>query len=72
MDNIIIRIVDLPYAVKGVTIPHADGTYNIYINAKYSVETQNEILQHELCHIKNFDFYNFDSIKIIEQRANAV
>ncbi|MCI8404078.1 MAG: hypothetical protein HFE49_04165 [Clostridia bacterium] len=72
MDNIIIRVVDLPYAVKGVTIPHTDCTYNIYINTKYSVETQNEILQHELRHIKNFDFDNFDNIKIIEQRANAV
>ena len=72
MDNIIIRVVDLPYAVKGVTIPHTDCTYNIYINTKYSVETQNEILQHELRHIKNFDFDNFDKIKIIEQRANAV
>lgn len=72
MDNIIIRVVDLPYAVKGVTIPHTDCTYNIYINTKYSVETQNEILQHELRHIKNFDFDNFDNIRIIEQRANAV
>jgi len=72
LDNIIIRVVDLPYAVKGVTIPHTDCTYNIYINTKYSVETQNEILQHELRHIKNFDFDNFDNIKIIEQRANAV
>ncbi len=72
MDNIIIRVVDLPYAVKGVTIPHTDCTYNIYINTKYSVETQNEILQHELRHIQNFDFDNFDNIKIIEQRANAV
>lgn len=72
MDNVIIRVVSLPYTVRGVTIPHPDGTYNIYINDKYSVETQNKILQHELRHIKNFDFDNFDNIRFIEQRANAV
>ncbi len=44
----------------------------IYINALYSIETQNKILHHELKHIENFDFDNFDSINIIEQRANAV
>lgn len=63
---------DFPYTVRGVTVPHSDGTYNVYINAKYSVETQNRILQHELRHIQNLDFDNFDDIRIIEQRANAV
>ena len=68
-DNIIIRIVDLPVTVKGVTIPSSDGYYNIYINAKYSVRMQNIILKHELRHIKNFDFDNFDDIRIVEARA---
>ncbi len=68
-DNIIIRIVDLPVTVKGVTIPSPDGYYNIYINARYSVSMQNVILRHELRHIKNLDFDNFDSIKIVEERA---
>lgn len=71
MENIIIRVADLPYSVRGVTIPHPDGTYNIYINVKYSIETQNRILQHELRHIKNFDFDNFDDIRIIEKRADV-
>lgn len=71
MDNIIIRVVDFPYVVRGVTIPHPDGTYNIYINSKYSVETQNKILKHELRHIQNLDFDNFDDIKIIERRAST-
>ena len=69
MDNIIIRIVDLPISIKGVTIPSLDGYYNVYINAKYSAEMQNIILNHELKHVKNFDFENFDSINIVEERA---
>lgn len=71
IDNIIIRLIDLPCTVKGVTIPHPDGTYNIYINDRYSIELQNEILKHELRHIENFDFDNFDNIKIVEKRANT-
>lgn len=69
-DNIIVRIVPLPAAVKGVTIPSDDGTYNIYINSAYSDVMINEILKHELTHVKNYDFDNFDEIKIIETRAD--
>lgn len=69
MDNIIIRVVNLPICVKGVTIPHSDGTYNIYINANYSNEHQKQILKHELTHINNSDFNNYDSIEIVEKRA---
>ncbi len=71
-ENIIIRIIDMPITIKGVTIPSNDGYYNIYINARYSVDHQNKTLRHELKHVRNFDFDNFDNIKIIEKRANAV
>ena len=70
-DNIIVRLVDLPISVKGVTIPHSDGTYNIYINAKYDKSAQNKCLRHELRHIENFDFENFDNISVIEKRADS-
>ena len=69
-DNVIVRIVDLPLSIKGVTIPHPDGSYNIYINAKYDIFTQRNCLKHEMCHIRNLDFDNFDKISIIEKRAN--
>ena len=72
-DNIIVRTVDfLPLTIKGVTIPDYEDIYNIYINAKYSIGEQNRILKHELRHVKNFDFDNFEDIRIIEKRANAV
>lgn len=69
-DNVIVRVLQLPLCVKGVVIPSDDGYYNIYINGIYSVEMQNEILRHELEHVANFDFDNFDDIKIVEERAN--
>ena len=69
-DNIIIRVVQLPSCVRGVTVVSPDDIYNVYINAIFSYEEQKEILIHELSHIKNFDFDNFDTIRYIENRAN--
>ena len=71
LDNVIIRIIDLPICVKGVTVPHPDGTYNIFINARYPIDIQQDTLKHELNHVENFDFDNFDTIQIIEHRANS-
>ena len=68
-DNIIIRVVQLPSCVRGVTVVSPDDIYNVYINAIFSYEEQKEILLHELSHIKNFDFDNFDTIRYIENRA---
>lgn len=73
MDNIIVRQVEfLPTTIKGVTIPDDEGYYNIYINAKYSIDIQNKTLKHELKHIDNFDFDNFEDIRLVEKRADAV
>lgn len=69
MDDIIFRLVDLPLCVKGITMPNNDGTYNIYINARYPENIQRCALLHELKHIKNFDFDNFAEIDFIEKRA---
>lgn len=69
-DNIIIRVVQLPSCIRGVTVVSPDDIYNVYINAIFSYEEQKEILLHELSHIKNFDFDNFDTIRYIENRAN--
>ena len=70
-DNVIVRCVPLPVCVKGVTIPSDDDFYNIYINCTYSYEMQREILRHELKHVRNSDFHNFDDINIIEDRAEG-
>lgn len=69
-EDIIVRLIDLPICVRGVTVPHPDGTYNIYINLKYNADMQKDILRHELCHINYGDFDNFEDIKIVEDRAN--
>lgn len=70
MNDVIVRVLKLPRCVEGVTVPSPDGIYNIYINSIFSEKKRYEILKHELSHIKNFDFGNFQDIEIIELRAS--
>ena len=68
-DTVIVRVVDLPICIRGVTLPHEDGTYNIYVNAKYNIEQQQIIYEHEMCHIRHSDFNNSENIVTVECRA---
>ena len=36
MNDIFIRMIDMPGAFPGMTIEDADGDYNVYINAQLS------------------------------------
>lgn len=52
MNNVLIRELDFPSTVEGVTVTDANGDYNIYINANLSPAKKQKTLDHELCHIK--------------------
>ncbi len=65
MDSIIIRLIDMPEAIHGVTRKDAEGDYNIYINAKLSADGRAEALRHEVAHILRGHFY--DDCKTVEQ-----
>ena len=64
-----IRIVELPSAVRGVTVPNDDGTFSIYINALYGEESRRRTLAHELEHLARDHFYLQDSIARQEAEA---
>lgn len=66
MENIIVRLKDLPCGINGVTILDEDGNYNIYINARLSYYGQREAYWHELKHIQRDDFYNNLPIQEVE------
>lgn len=66
MDNVIVRIIDMPLSVQGMTVVDADGNYNVYLNSKGDLESA---FIHELSHILNNDFYTEDGIQAIENRA---
>lgn len=67
MENIIVRIIDLPEEISAVTVIDADGNYNVYLNARNG--DQYQAFCHEMAHIKNNDFYNEGEISFIESRA---
>lgn len=58
MNDYIVRYIDLPCTVKGVTVMDKDGFYNIYINSQLSFEEQKKAVHHELHHIAREDFDN--------------
>lgn len=62
----VVRLIDLPCAVKAVTALDDEGLANIYLNAKLSQETQRKALKHELNHLDRDDFYNDLDIRTVE------
>jgi Zn-dependent peptidase ImmA (M78 family) len=71
MENIIIRGIELPPKIKGVTVIDDEGDYNVYINTLLSPEVQKRTQKHELAHIIKDHFYNYDPVVINEIEANA-
>ena len=68
MEAVIIRFVDLPPNVHGVTVVDPDGDYNVYINAKQGFNDNEKAKMHELKHIESNDFYNIEDIRVIEAK----
>lgn len=69
-DNICVNIIDMPEVIKGFTKLCDYDFYNIYINAKYSLEEQKKILKHELNHIRNNHFYSGNFVDECEKEAD--
>lgn len=68
-NNIFVRSVPLPEAVRAVVLPNDDGTFDIYINSTLPDEVQQRALNHELEHIRRDHFYNDDPVWLNEQEA---
>ena len=68
-NNIFVRCVRLPEAVRAVVLPNDDGTFDIYINSILPEEVQQRALAHELEHIRRDHFYNDDPVWLNEQEA---
>ena len=57
MGIVIVRIIDLPIGVKGMTVKDSEDDFNIYLNARYSGDIQADAFRHEIEHIKKGHFY---------------
>ena len=71
MESIIVRGIELPPKIKGVTVIDGEGDYNVYINTLLSPEAQKRAQKHELTHIIKDHFYNYGPVIINEMEANA-
>lgn len=71
MNDIFVRMINLPSTVKGITVIDRNDDYNIYINAKLAPDQQKKVLEHEKRHIENGDFSSFEDIDTIEKRADG-
>ena len=68
-DNIYTYIIDLKSAVPEMVVSNPDGTYSIFLNARYSFERQQESFKHACKHIRNNDFEKTD-VQTIETDAH--
>lgn len=66
MNDVFVRIKDMPCFINGYTVLDNNGDYNIYLNSAYSFEEQRITYLHELRHIRRSDFFGNRSIKNIE------
>lgn len=71
MGDYFVRLVQMPYKVKGVTTRNDDGTFNIFINSIIPENQQRDALEHELDHIDDDDFFNDAPACEIEGRNNV-
>ncbi len=66
MENVIVRLRDMPNGIRGVTVLDSDGDYNVYINSRLTGQIQRIAYVHELRHIRRGDFHSERSIDSLE------
>ncbi len=69
MNDIIVRLVDVPVDLKGIVKEDSNGDYNIYINARHSSSVQLETYFHEEAHARLGHLHSDKSIEEIELEA---
>lgn len=63
MDDVFVRVIDMPDNVKGFVLPGEDG-YNVYISNRLDRTGRIKAFEHELKHILGNDFSKHDVHKI--------
>ena len=56
MNDVFIRVTDLPNRVKAMTVVDENSDYNIYVNSALSREEMKKAYLHELQHIEKQHF----------------
>ena len=68
-----VRLVDLPGSVGGACNPNDDGTFNIYLNSRFTTDRERVIddFLHEWEHLENDDLYGDKEVAALEDRPLA-
>lgn len=69
MNDIIVRLIDVPVDLKGLVKEDANGDYNIYLNARYNYDQQLETYFHEEAHARLGHLHCDRDIDEIEEEA---
>lgn len=69
MNEIIIRLIPMPWQLKGMVKEDANGDYNIYIREQDPFEVQRETYMHELEHIRLGHLDGLKEVELCEDEA---
>lgn len=70
MDQVIIRLVDLPVVMRGAVREDENGDYNVYINARLSEDQRVAAFRHEIEHIRRGHLHD-DTKSVAQKEAEA-
>lgn len=71
MTDYYLRLVELPRKVEGVSVLNDDGSFDIYINSLLPPRRRQEVLEHELAHIRREHFYLDMPLSLMERQAEG-
>ena len=69
MNEIIVRLIDLPVELNGFTALDEQDDYNVYLNARLSEEDMKQTFLHEMGHILYGHFYDQRPVEEKEQEV---
>lgn len=70
LDDVYVRLADMPAALYGFTRENSDGSYTVIVNSRLSPERRLKAYRHELRHIKGLDFEKEHNVDLIEKIAH--
>lgn len=69
MGDVFVRLIPMPWQLKGMVKEDANGDYNIYIREQDPFEVQRETLLHELEHIRRGHLDGLKEVELCEDEA---
>ena len=71
MDDVYVRLADMPATLYGFTRENSDGSYTVIVNSRLSPERRLKTYRHELRHIKGLDFEKKVDADLLEKIAHG-